>query len=46
MHRKWILGFGVAMLALTTLLAWAWIDAGIEPVRSLSAPATLPETGR
>lgn len=39
-NGKWLLAaLGLAVLA---LLVWAWRDAGVEPVRPLSAPATLP----
>lgn len=41
MRGKWIVIGVVAALAL--LLAYAWIDGGREPVRSLSIPVTIPE---
>ncbi|WP_296678805.1 hypothetical protein [Novosphingobium sp.] len=36
----------VAGLAIAGLLAWAWIDGGVEPVRPMTAPAFLPEAAR
>lgn len=39
-------GLAVVMLALAALLVTAWLDAGIEPVRPMTAEATLPEAAR
>ena len=38
---NWLVWFGVGALAF--LLVYAWRDGGAEPVRSLSAPTTLPQ---
>lgn len=45
-QRRMALGLVLLGLAMAALLALAWIDAGIEPVRPLTAPATLPEAAR
>jgi hypothetical protein len=46
LRREWIVCLGLLGLAVIALLAWAWADAGMEPVRPLVAPAVLPEPGR
>lgn len=46
MRREWVVGLVVLGLAVAAVLALAWNDAGIEPVRPLSAPATVPGAGR
>jgi hypothetical protein len=42
MRREWVLGLAVLALGVAGLLVWAWIDAGVEPVRALTAPAMVP----
>ncbi|MBS0477477.1 MAG: hypothetical protein JSR28_20295 [Proteobacteria bacterium] len=46
LRREWVAGLVVLGLGVAALLVWAWTDAGIEPVRALTAPAVLPEPGR
>lgn len=45
MRREWVLGLAAAGMAVAALLVWAWSDAGLEPVRPLTAPAVLPGAG-
>jgi hypothetical protein len=40
MRVKWLL-LGLA-LAIVALLAFAWIDGGREPVRTITVPVALP----
>lgn len=42
MRREWVLGLTVLALGVAGLLIWGWIDAGVEPVRALTAPAIVP----
>lgn len=42
MRREWVVGLVLLGLVAITLLALAWNDAGVEPVRQLTAPATVP----
>ncbi|HVR91664.1 MAG TPA: hypothetical protein VHG29_11305 [Novosphingobium sp.] len=44
MRRNWLL-VGLA-LAVTLLLAYAWTDAGLEPMRQISQTVVLPGAAR
>ncbi|WP_198519132.1 hypothetical protein [Novosphingobium kunmingense] len=46
MQGRLKVGLVIGLLAVASLLALAWVDAGVEPVRPLTAPATLPEAAR
>lgn len=41
MRRQWVL-IALAVLVLL-LLAYAWIDGGEEPVRTITEPVAVPE---
>ncbi|MBS0483561.1 MAG: hypothetical protein JSR96_15755 [Proteobacteria bacterium] len=43
MRRGWLLAVAIAGFAVAALLAWAWNDAGVVPVRPLTAPAVVPQ---
>lgn len=44
MRKGWLIG-GVAAIVVV-FLAYAWIDGGREPVRSIAVPVAVPEAGR
>lgn len=46
MRRELVVGLALLGLAVVVLAVLAWNDAGIEPVRPLTAPAFVPEAGR
>jgi len=46
MHMRWnkvLIGLVVLVIL---VLAYAWIDAGREPLREISEPVALPETAK
>lgn len=44
MRKGWLIG-GAAVLLLSVLLLWAWLDGGERPLSPHSAPAMLPRVG-
>lgn len=42
-RRNWLLG-GLAA-AVLLLLAYAWIDGGERPLRTISQPVAVPQSG-
>lgn len=44
MRRGWVLA-GITVIAFL-VLAYAWIDGGREPLRTISEPVALPEAAR
>ncbi len=44
-RRSWILAVTAALL-LVALLGWAWQDAGLRPLTTLTEPALLPQVAK
>ena len=44
MRKGWVLAGAAAIVLL--VLAYAWIDGGREPLRTITEPVAVPETGK
>jgi len=42
MRRTWLLA--LLIVAVTAILAWAWVDAGREPLREITVPVPVPDS--